>query len=79
MLTAGPTEAGYDALILSVDAPMLGMRLNEYRNSFAMPPGVICANIEAAESDSMEGGNRALEYGKHFSSASQLHDDAYRP
>ncbi|OQV06879.1 hypothetical protein CLAIMM_11393 [Cladophialophora immunda] len=61
--TDGPgTEAGYDAIILSVDAPMLGMRLNEYRNSFAMPKGVTCPNIEARDSDSMNGGNRDLEY-----------------
>lgn len=42
---------------------MLGMRLNEYRNSFAMPKGVTCPNIEAKGSDSMNGGNQNLEYG----------------
>jgi hypothetical protein len=49
---------------------MLGMRLNEYRNSFSMPDGITCPNLEAEDSDSMEGGNRRLEYGKFFSSSS---------
>lgn len=70
MLTPALLEAGYDAIILSVDAPMLGMRLNEYRNSFAMPAGITCPNLEAPDSDSMEGGNRSLEYGNILSNSS---------
>ena len=29
--------AGYKAILLTVDVPMLGRRLNEYRNNFALP------------------------------------------
>lgn len=38
-------EAGYDAVFLTVDAPMLGLRLNEYRNSFGMPNGLTFPNM----------------------------------
>ncbi|KAJ5573346.1 hypothetical protein N7450_010330 [Penicillium hetheringtonii] len=32
--------AGFKAIIVSVDVAALGLRLNEYRNNFKMPPGV---------------------------------------
>lgn len=37
--------AGYKALVLTVDAPILGRRLNEYRNSFEPPEGTTFPNI----------------------------------
>ncbi|KAI1629221.1 (S)-2-hydroxy-acid oxidase [Exophiala viscosa] len=41
MLTSnGWSEAGFKGVILTVDAAVLGQRLNEYRNNFKMPPGV---------------------------------------
>ncbi|KAI1617232.1 (S)-2-hydroxy-acid oxidase [Exophiala viscosa] len=33
-------KAGFKGVILTVDAAVLGQRLNEYRNNFKMPPGV---------------------------------------
>ncbi|KAL4963972.1 alpha-hydroxy acid oxidase [Aspergillus stella-maris] len=53
--------AGFKALFVTLDAPYLGRRLNEYRNSFAMAkgmeypnlyPGVDVSNLEDAD-DSM--------------------------
>ncbi|KAH8899046.1 FMN-dependent dehydrogenase family protein [Thozetella sp. PMI_491] len=39
-------KAGYKALLLTVDAPTLGRRLNEYRNGIDLPPGFKFPNIE---------------------------------
>ncbi|KAJ0421723.1 FMN-dependent alpha-hydroxy acid dehydrogenase [Aspergillus carlsbadensis] len=38
-------RAGYKALFLSVDVPVLGHRLNEYRNDFRIPPAMSYPNI----------------------------------
>ncbi|CAG9988779.1 unnamed protein product [Clonostachys byssicola] len=38
-------DAGYKAVMLTVDAPRLGRRLNEYRNSFGIPEGMGYPNI----------------------------------
>lgn len=37
--------AGYSALVLTVDTPLLGRRLRDDRNRFAMPPGMGLANL----------------------------------
>ncbi|RAH52451.1 FMN-dependent dehydrogenase family protein [Aspergillus piperis CBS 112811] len=39
------TGSGYKAVMLTVDAPMLGRRLNEYRNSFGIPKGMGYPNL----------------------------------
>lgn len=38
--------AGYSALVLTVDAPLLGRRLRDERNRFTLPPGIGLANLE---------------------------------
>ncbi|PYI00913.1 FMN-dependent dehydrogenase family protein [Aspergillus sclerotiicarbonarius CBS 121057] len=38
-------RSGYKAAMLTVDAPMLGRRLNEFRNSFGIPKGMDYPNI----------------------------------
>ncbi|KAJ4998637.1 Oxidase [Colletotrichum sp. SAR 10_66] len=38
-------HAGYKAVMMTVDAPMLGRRLNEYRNAFGLPEGMGYPNI----------------------------------
>jgi (S)-2-hydroxy-acid oxidase len=37
--------AGYKAVFLSVDCPLLGRRLNEYRNNFTLPQGLEWPNL----------------------------------
>jgi 4-hydroxymandelate oxidase len=37
-------EAGYRALVLTVDLPVLGRRLRDLRADFALPPGAVMAN-----------------------------------
>jgi 4-hydroxymandelate oxidase len=38
--------SGYEALVLTVDAPLLGRRERDARNEFALPPGLAAANLE---------------------------------
>jgi 4-hydroxymandelate oxidase len=38
--------AGYGAVVLTVDTPILGRRLRDERNRFALPPGIGLANLE---------------------------------
>ncbi|KAI9370257.1 FMN-dependent dehydrogenase [Aspergillus egyptiacus] len=44
-------SSGYKALFLSVDVPVLGMRLNEYRNRFVLPGDMEWPNILSNGSD----------------------------
>jgi (S)-3,5-dihydroxyphenylglycine transaminase len=38
-------QAGFEALVLTVDAPHLGRRLRDLRNDFRLPPGIGPANL----------------------------------
>jgi 4-hydroxymandelate oxidase len=40
--------AGYRAIVLTVDAPILGRRLADERNLFALPAGMTMANLQSA-------------------------------
>jgi len=40
--------AGYEAIVLTVDTPLLGRRLRDERNSFALPAGIGLANLEGS-------------------------------
>ncbi|ORY43163.1 FMN-dependent alpha-hydroxy acid dehydrogenase [Rhizoclosmatium globosum] len=42
-------KAGYQALVLTVDAPVLGRRLKDLRNKFSMPPHLKLANFDASQ------------------------------
>jgi (S)-2-hydroxy-acid oxidase len=39
------SESGYKALFLWVDVPLLGKRLNEYRNNYTLPEDMTWPNI----------------------------------
>jgi isopentenyl diphosphate isomerase/L-lactate dehydrogenase-like FMN-dependent dehydrogenase len=39
-------RAGYGALVLTVDTPLLGRRLRDERNGFNLPPGIGLANLQ---------------------------------
>ncbi|KAI1617297.1 FMN-dependent dehydrogenase [Exophiala viscosa] len=60
--------AGYIALFLSVDVPVLGRRLNEFRNEFALPEGLDFPNIlsgglkEFAEGENSHDYDASLEW-----------------
>lgn len=50
--------AGYNAIIVTVDAPVLGRRLNEYRNSFEPPEGTSFPNLSSDPSFSFVDASR---------------------
>ncbi|KAK6387175.1 hypothetical protein LTS17_000441 [Exophiala oligosperma] len=57
-------KAGYKAILLTVDAPMLGRRLNEFRNGFGMPKDMRYPNIAPdMDASNLEGGDNELAYG----------------
>lgn len=45
--------AGYRALVLTVDVPVLGRRERDIRNGFVLPPDLRVANFDLTESDSL--------------------------
>ncbi|MER5887986.1 aminotransferase class I/II-fold pyridoxal phosphate-dependent enzyme [Streptomyces sp. NPDC001941] len=48
-------RAGFEALVLTVDAPRLGRRLRDERNGFRLPAGVAPANLPGGGYDSPSG------------------------
>lgn len=48
-------QSGYQALVLTVDAPLLGRRLSDLRNGFTLPPGMVMANVQVAGGASVIG------------------------
>src|SRR5205085_1794538 len=50
--------AGYRALVITVDTPLLGRRLADERNGFALPAGLAMANlVDAAVGSGATGGS----------------------
>ncbi len=47
--------AGYTALVVTVDAPVLGRRIADERNSFELPKGMTRANLDRYSLSSVEG------------------------
>jgi 4-hydroxymandelate oxidase len=47
--------AGCDALMVTVDVPVMGRRLRDVRNAFALPPEVVAANLVDARSEAHVG------------------------
>ncbi|BCB89157.1 alpha-hydroxy acid oxidase [Phytohabitans suffuscus] len=41
-------DAGYQALVLTLDTPRVGRRLRDVRRGFAIPAGIVAPNLEAA-------------------------------
>ena len=50
--------AGYKAIFLSVDTPLLGRRLNEYRNNFRLPDNMEWPNLLSDGKSELSGSNR---------------------
>jgi (S)-3,5-dihydroxyphenylglycine transaminase len=48
-------QAGFEALVLTVDAPRLGRRLRDLRNDFRLSPGIVPANVDGADFSSPSG------------------------
>lgn len=54
-------RAGFEALVLTVDAPHLGRRLRDLRNDFRLPDGVVPANLGGGDFSS-PGGHARTEF-----------------
>ncbi|MFJ4095308.1 aminotransferase class I/II-fold pyridoxal phosphate-dependent enzyme [Kitasatospora sp. NPDC089913] len=51
-------RAGFEAIVLTVDAPRLGRRLRDLRNDFRLPGGIVPANLPRADYSSPSGHGR---------------------
>lgn len=70
-------KAGYKALVLTVDAPVLGRRERDIRNSFTLPQGMHIANAAVAGMDLVpQATSDASGLMQHFRG---LHDPALTP
>ncbi len=56
-------QAGYAALVVTVDAPVLGRRLADERNGFELPPGLTRANLARYENSDERRTSRVKEAG----------------
>jgi isopentenyl diphosphate isomerase/L-lactate dehydrogenase-like FMN-dependent dehydrogenase len=59
------SAAGYKAIFLTVDCPIVGIRHNEYRNDFGIPEGFAYPNLSSDTSKPYGLGedNPDIEYG----------------
>ncbi|KAM5349041.1 hypothetical protein ACJ41O_008864 [Fusarium nematophilum] len=57
--------SGCKAIFLSVDVPMLGRRLNEYRNNFVLPDDMAWPNLGSDGKSELSGSNDDLSHSKH--------------
>lgn len=47
--------AGFDAIVLTADTPVLGRRLRDERNGFALPDGMAMENLSPADASELQG------------------------
>jgi isopentenyl diphosphate isomerase/L-lactate dehydrogenase-like FMN-dependent dehydrogenase len=66
-LVARAERCGYQALVLTVDTPLLGRRYRDVRNNFVLPEGISMKNFEAAMTN-------AARWGAHSSFSAYVHD-----
>ncbi|KAI0487799.1 FMN-dependent dehydrogenase [Xylaria cf. heliscus] len=56
-------DAGFKALLLTLDCPYLGRRLNEFRNDFGLPKGMEYPNLfPGVDVTNLEDGNDSMAY-----------------
>lgn len=76
------TAAGFKAIFVSVDVPVLGRRLNEMRNNFTLPEDLTFPNIlSSGNSEFSDEGGNGNDYGclhwpkghRHLLTFSQMH------
>lgn len=61
-LIARAEAAGYSALMLTVDTPILGRRLADEHNHFALPPGLSMANLVDAAATAPQSGSALASF-----------------
>jgi 4-hydroxymandelate oxidase len=60
---------GYQAIVLTVDTPLLGRRLRDERNRFDLPDGISLANLEGIPLPETEGSSLAAYFGADHDSS----------
>lgn len=67
--------AGYEVLVVTVDAPINGVRNREHRAGFRLPPGIVAENLKdiAAPARPLEAGQSAVF--DHFMAVAPTWDD----
>ncbi|NUP14247.1 MAG: alpha-hydroxy-acid oxidizing protein [Polyangiaceae bacterium] len=63
--------AGYDALVVTVDTPLLGRRIRDEKNRFDLPNGLVMANLVAALADRPDDSSLLSSY------VAQRHDASF--
>ena len=58
-------KAGYGAICLTVDTPLLGRREKDERNVFTLPPGLSIANVRPAGLDGVPASERGSAFAKY--------------
>jgi len=58
-------RAGYGAICLTVDTPVLGRREKDERNAFTLPPGLSIANVRPAGLDGVPASERGSAFAKY--------------
>ena len=58
-------KAGYGAICLTVDTPLLGRREKDERNAFTLPPGLSIANVRPAGLDGVPASERGSAFAKY--------------
>jgi 4-hydroxymandelate oxidase len=69
--------AGYGALVLTVDAPILGRRFRDDRNRFSLPPGIGMANLEGMGLPESEGSRLFAFFVEHHDPSLDWDDVAW--
>jgi 4-hydroxymandelate oxidase len=69
--------AGYGALVLTVDAPILGRRFRDDRNRFSLPPGIGMANLEGMGLPESEGSRLFAFFVEHHDASLDWDDVAW--
>lgn len=67
--------AGYDAIVLTVDTPLLGRRRRDERGGFCLPEGMRMENLVAALADAPDDGSMLAAYVADRHDASFTFDD----
>ncbi len=73
-LVARAEAAGYEALVVTVDAPVNGARDRERRAGFRLPPGIVAANLTNYLAPAPAPGTRSMVF-DHFMSAAPSWSD----